>query len=130
MSIQEKIAARSPVLFSREVKYVQPPIKGRKALRQEEVDTLQVESLGVMFDAGEASMDRMDRVVSVAVWRVVKTLADSDPAIKAIYDAVLNQNIRWKTADNEVRDDVTIEQLAIAQEKALYEMSDIYGKYG
>ncbi len=130
MALQEKITARSPVLISKDVEYIPPLIAGKKALRQEEVDTLKVEALGLMFDSGEASMDRMGRVMSVALWRTIKELADHDPAVKAIYDAVFKQNILWKTADNQVRSDVTPEHLAIAQEKGMYQMSDIYGKYG
>lgn len=126
--IDEKVAD-SPVLFRRVIKHVPDEITGTRALRADEVEKLTVEAGGLVFDADEESMDRLDRVVSTATWRCLKAMAEGATVAQA-YQAVFNDtSVPWKLANNTAQL-VPVGVICEAQEKALYALSTVWTKYG
>lgn len=128
MMLKEKIIQKSPVLFSKRIVYEEQPAEGKKAYRTDELTVATVLIDGVVFDADEKSMDRIDRIVTVAGWKFNQALAAGVSPSDA-YAAVYSTKILWKTHDNAFPM-VSIETLCKVQESALNNMGDIWVKWG
>lgn len=120
----------SPVaqVFKKHIEFQEEPAIGKKALRSEEVLNTIVEVDGMQFNADEMSMDRIDRLISLAGWKfdqAIKVLSSED-AYNAVY---LGIEVPWKLAtDNLVV--VNIEQLCRVQEISLNLLGATWVKYG
>lgn len=126
--LKEKIVQKSPVLFSKHIVYEEQPAEGKKAYRTDELTVATVTIDGVVFDSDEKSMDRIDRIVTVAGWKFNQALAAGVSPSDA-YTAVYSTEILWKTHDNAFPM-VSIKTLCKVQESALNNMGDIWVKWG
>lgn len=127
MPIVERLVKRSDILFSRQPVFVDDEVVGKKAHRADEVSKAVVEAAGMLFDADEGSMDRMDRVIDLANWKFNKATAAGLPASSA-YQLVYMTMIPWKTADNQLVQ-ITVETLCEAQDAAVNLMGQVWVKY-
>lgn len=127
MPIIERLEKRSDILFSRQSVFVNDEVVGRKAYRADEVSKAVVEVAGMLFDADEGSMDRMDRVIDLANWKFNKATAAGLSASDA-YQLVYMTLIPWKTADNRLVQ-ITVEILCEAQDAAVNQMGEVWVKY-
>jgi hypothetical protein len=122
------IQAGSAQMFKKHIEFQEEPTVGRKALRSEEVLNTVVEVDGLQFNADEKSMDRIDRLISLAGWKfdqALKTMSSED-AYNAVYIGI---QVPWKLAtDNLVQ--VNIEQLCRVQEISLNILGATWVKYG
>ena len=127
MPIKEEVTATDGIVFNKKLSYFEPPVTGKKAHRADEVSKAVVEAAGMLFDADEGSMDRMDRVIDLANWKFNKATAAGLSASDA-YQLVYMTLIPWKTADNQLVQ-ITVETLCEAQDAAVNQMGEVWVKY-
>jgi len=109
-------------------KEVGETLSSRKGNRGLELDKAIVTVNGVSYDADEQSMDRMNRIVSLANIEFNYRLSvgqTSDVAYQAVYK---DQQVSWVGADN-VMHTVQIESLAEVLKVAMENMGNIWAKY-
>lgn len=129
MPINKKTHKKSEFLWGITSEYEAPKYTENKAYRADELDHVVVTVNGNLFDGGEQSMDRMDRLIDVANFKYNKAIYDGATPAQA-YEQVYQQYIvPWKTNDNQFIE-VNIETLAAVQEQALNEMSSLWVKWG
>ena len=126
--IQEKMTQTSPQMFSKKVTFLENSIEGQKAYRTEEVLSQTMLIDNILFDIDENSMDRIDRVISLANWKYNQKISQGIGSIVAYTEIYSNTLIPWKTATNEIIQ-VSIEMLCKVQESALHNLSEIWVKY-
>ena len=114
-------------VYIKQVRYDEPAPTGTKAFRAEAVRSSTVTAGGYQFDADEASMDRMGRVVDLANWKFNQALAAGTPASDA-YQAVYTTPVPWKTYDNQVVM-VSVETLCQAQDAAVRLMGETWMRF-
>lgn len=127
--LKQEIKTVSETFFTKEVRYEPELYKGFKAFRAEEIDSLTVSEGGYVFEANEKSMDRMDRVVDIANWefnRAVSMGLDPANAYSQIYQQTF---LPWKMTDNTINI-IPVEMICNAQKKALYNLANVWVKYG
>ena len=81
----------------------------------------------IEYDADEAAMDRIDRILTLANWKFNQAVAGGKSAAEA-YTAVYNTTVVWKGKDNKFHE-IQIEALATIQESAVSEMKTVWEKY-
>lgn len=116
-------------LYKKESKYINDPIKGKKALRTDEIDHSLVTVNGIRFDADEKAMDRMGRVVAAASWEFNKALSQGTTADMAYTQVYEDTTLTWKSADNQFVE-VSIATLCEVHRNALNNLSIVWAKYG
>ena len=109
------------------VKQTLPDLSKRKGERSDEMLKATVIINGVIYDADEVSMDRANRLVSIANQKYNKAVASGIEPSSA-YDAVYKTTVPWVGADN-VSHQVQIESLAEMIEKAMENMGMVWSKY-
>jgi len=114
-------------MYRKHIEYTDPKPQGTKALRALEVWSQVVEVDGVRFNADELSMDRMDRVLSIAGWKFNQAISQGVPA-GAAYTAIYETTLPWVSADN-IKLNVNVETLARVQEIALAKLGETWVKY-
>lgn len=129
MPIEEKTTAHSPVYFTRDKTFVPTTRVNKKALRAEELATQKVTVAGVVYDAGEDSMNRINRVLTLANARCQKAKSDGATDMQAYTRVFVNTRTPWKLADNTFAE-TNIKTLADVQEAAMAGMKAIWLKYG
>jgi len=96
----------------------------QKGQRDKLVKDMEVVVNTVAFDADENSMDRMNRVVSIANFKFNQAIAQGTAPALA-YDAIYKTQVFWKGADN-LPHTVQVESLAEALEVGLTDMATIW----
>ena len=99
-----------------------------KKQRAQELTSSTVVVDSIEYDADEAAMDRIDRILTLANWKFNQAVAGGMAAPEA-YTAVYNTTVLWKGKDNEFHE-IKIETLAAAQESAINKMKTVWEKYG
>lgn len=125
--IENRIIKKSPILFSSQKVYKESETVGSRALRSEEVVSSFVEVEGVKYNTDEASMDRLDRVITIAGYKFNQAIASGVSPTEA-YTVVYGTAIGWKSYDNEFVL-VPISTLAVVQEAALNKLNEIWAKW-
>jgi hypothetical protein len=86
------------------------------------LNSLKVTTNSVPFDADTISINYMDSVLSLAIFKFIKSLSDIDESSKPLYDGVFKSTVNWKNAKDEIST-VEIETLAETLEKAMMEVA-------
>ena len=128
MPINSVINRRTKGFYSKSRLFTPKPIKDAKALRQEDIITSSVEVDGVIYNSDEDSMNRMDRVITVANWKFNQLISSGTSLQDAYKQAYLDNLVPWKLYHNECVQ-VTIETLCKVQEKALHNLNSLWFKY-
>ena len=137
MAFEEKVTQHSPHYTTRDRKFVEEPYVNKKADRAEELYTQQVDFNGNTYDAGERSMDRIDRVLTLANSLMNATVSSKIAAGKTTevahlesYKEVYQDRILyWTMADNVTRP-INAETLIAVQDSAMAGMQALWIKYG
>jgi len=115
------------MLVSTDVIYEEDVIKGNKAKKKEAKNKLKVTVDNIDFDADTESINYMSAVLSRANGTILEKLAkDSNLTMADAYNDVYSSTIKWKCADNIVRE-VTISTIAKALDEALGAIANIIG---
>lgn len=116
-------------LFTKTIVYTDPTSINNTALRAEELITASVTVDGVEYDADEKSIDRIDRVISVAGARYNQAVAAGMSVSDAYESVYVNTIVPWKTKDNAF---VSINGATLVeiQTKALENINTVWVKYG
>jgi len=115
------------MLVSTDVIYKEDVIKGNKAKKKEAKNKLKVTVDNIDFDADTESINYMSAVLSRANGTILEKLAkDSKLTMADAYNDVYSSTIKWKCADNIVRE-VTISTIAKALDEALGAIANIIG---
>ena len=137
MTLKRKRVAHGGDYFTMQEEFVEQPYLNGKARRAEELYAQMVEVASATYDAGEKSMDRIDRVLTLAGALFNKTVFDllkgggvtMEQAWAGAYQAVYTlRPVPWKMADNTIMV-VTVEDLIEVQEQAMDGMKNIWLKY-
>lgn len=125
--IENKLIKKSPILFSNQKVYKTGEVVGNRALRAEDVVSSFVVVDGITYNTDEASMDRLDRVITIAGYKFHQALANGMSPAEA-YSTVYSTAISWKSYDN-LFVQVPISTLAAIQEEALNTLNTIWARY-
>ena len=120
-----KNIVRSPKRQSKNVEYIQEPILGSKATKQEAKDKLISKANGISYDADVMSITYMSAVVATANAKYNKLCASGMVESDA-YTAIYKSQITWKGSTNTLHT-IQIESLVEALEDAMIETANIVG---
>jgi len=129
MPLITKTINQNDMMFSRVTEYTDTVYKDNKAKRANELRGLVVEHDGYLFNGDERSMDRMNRIITLANFTYNKLMSLDYTPSDAYVSAYQTQMIPWKTDDDQFIQ-VTVEILAAVEEKALTKMSELWIKWG
>lgn len=139
MAIKTTTKSLSPFYKETVQEFCEEPYLDKKANRAEDLYTQTVTYDGHTYDAGERSMDRIDRVLTLAnalMNATITGLLAADPnktmqqAHSEAYVAVYQTRpVPWKMADNSIAV-VNAETLVHVQDQAMEGMKAIWLKYG
>lgn len=129
MPLIKKTHKKSEFLYGITTEYEEPRYTDNKANRADELDHVVITVDGHLFDGDERSMDRIDRLIDVANFKYNKAIYDGVPQAQAYEEVYQQTMIPWKTNDNQFIQ-VNIETLAVVQEEALNQMSQLWVKWG
>jgi len=103
-------------------------LTSRKGNRGVEMGSATVTVNGVPYDADEDSMDRMNRIVSLANAEFAYRLSVGEAYASAYTNSYKIQQVTWTGADNIVHT-VQIESIVEALRQSMINMGNIWGKY-
>ena len=112
----------------------------QKVLKEDELNTLEVDINTVFYDANMEAIGNMGVVTAIGCFQMIKALYDTskvkeeaartefDNVIISSYETIFKQTLQWKGADNKLHE-VQGESVAEAAQKAMTEKSKILFKY-
>ncbi|MDA3967370.1 hypothetical protein [Helicobacter sp. WB40] len=109
--------------YDREFKEWQPI----KKQRDNALQVLKIGLNGIILDANEEAMNRINRILSVANVKFNKELSKGTNATLA-YESIYHSKIEWKDSKNKFVE-VSVEYLAEFLELALFEQNRLWRKY-
>ena len=127
--LKEKMVQVSPQLFQKEFEYTSFPLKGTKAVRKSDVDTITVTINGDTFDADEDSMNRLGRIVTIGNFQFNQAMSYGVAPAAAYKQVYKDTMIPWKKSNNQWGY-FSVEVLCKVQEAALNKLAETWVKYG
>ncbi len=116
---------RKGFLVSKEYELKQEPIKGQKAKKVYNKETLVVDINGKPLEADSLSLVYMNSVMVLAISKWIE-LVSTGTSLADAMDEVMNTVIKWKGADNKIHE-IPIANIRDAIENTLLELSKIIG---
>ena len=105
-----------------------PPLSKRKGARSDTMKKSTVTVNGVVYDADEMSMDRMNRIVSLANMEFNYRMSVGQASADAYQATYKDVKIPWVGADN-VAHNVMVESIAEALTKSMENMGEVWSRY-
>lgn len=99
-----------------------------KIKRAEDIADSKVEVNKIKLDADEISMDRIDRILTVASCQYIQAIANGKPSTEAYKQIFKDTKIPWKTTENKFHE-FSVEELITAQNEALKNMQAKWAQY-
>jgi uncharacterized protein YjcR len=135
--IKTRKVSHGPYYVAVEKEFCEEPYLGKKADRAEELYTQEVTFNGNIYDAGERSMDRIDRVLTLANSLMNATVTGKIAAgsttqvaqLESYKEVYQDRILYWVMSDNSVKP-INAETLIAVQDMAMAGMQALWLKYG